>query len=251
MELPGGPCILVDGGGFFNNRFDIGARVVGPFLWRRKIASVEVLVVSHPHPDHLNGLLFIARHFNVREVWMNQEPAETQPYRDFLEIAAEKDIRVLGPKDLIAPRMINGVRFQVLYPPIDFLEQKAKDGWRTPNNNSLVLKASFQDVSFLLPGDIGAEAERELTALACTNLKSDVLLIPHHGSRSSSTPKFVKCVKPQIGIISSGWRNIFGMPQQKVLKRYEALGCNIFRTDRQGAITITTDGKQINVKPFF
>lgn len=250
MELPGGPCILVDGGGFFNNRFDIGARVVGPFLWRRKIASVEVLVVSHPHPDHLNGLLFIARHFNIREVWMNQESADTEPYRDFMQVLEEKDIRVLAPKDLVVPRIINGVRFEALYPPVDFLERKAKDGWRTPNNNSLVLKASFQDVSFLLPGDIGAEAERELTALACTNLKSDVLLIPHHGSRSSSTPKFLKCVKPQIGIISSGWRNIFGMPQQKVLKRYEALGCNIFRTDRQGAITITTDGKQINVKPF-
>jgi competence protein ComEC len=250
MELPGGPCILADGGGFYDNRFDVGARVVGPFLWKRKIATVEILVLSHPDPDHLNGLLFIARHFNVREVWMNQEPADTKPYRDFLRIVSERDIRVVGPKDLVKPRMINGVGFQVLYPPVDFLERKAEDSWRTPNNNSLVLKVSFQNISFLLPGDIEAEAEREVAALACTTLKSDVLLAPHHGSRSSSTPEFLQYVRPEIAVISSGWKNVFGFPHQKTLKRYEALGSQIFRTDRQGAITITTDGKHVDVKPF-
>ncbi|UCG81256.1 MAG: DNA internalization-related competence protein ComEC/Rec2, partial [Desulfobacterales bacterium] len=242
VELPGGPCVLVDGGGFYNNRFDVGARVVGPFLWRKKIATVEILVLSHPHPDHLNGLLFIARHFNVQEVWMNQEPADTEPYRDFLDIIAEKGIRVLGPRDLLSPRMIHGVRFEAIYPPLDFLERRAKDGWRTANNNSLVLKISFQDVSFLLPGDIGTEAEEELISFDCENLRSTILLVPHHGSGGSSTPIFLKCVEPEIAIISSGWRNIFGMPRQNILKRYEALRCQIFRTDRQGAIAITTDG---------
>jgi len=250
MELPGGPCILVDGGGFYDNRFDIGAWVVGPFLWKRKIATVEILVLSHPQTDHLNGLLFIARHFNVREVWMNQEPADTRPYRDFLKIVSQRGIRVVGPKDLVGPRMINGVRFRVLYPPVDFLERKAEDGWRTQNNNSLVLKVSFQNVSFLLPGDIEAEAEKELTGLACPTLKSNVLLVPHHGSRSSSTPEFLKCVAPSIAVISLGWKNIFRFPHPNVLKRYKARGCQVFRTDSQGAITITTDGTHINVKPF-
>ena len=250
MELPGGACILADGGGFYDNRFDVGAWVVGPFLWRRKIATVEILVLSHPDQDHLNGLLFIVRHFNVREVWMNQEHADTKPYRDFLEIVSEKGIRVVGLKDLVRPRMINGVRFQVLYPPVDFLERKAKDGWRTRNNNSLVLKVSFQDVSFLVPGDIEAEAEKELISLARTTLKSNVLLVPHHGSGGSSTPEFLKCVDPDIGVISTGWKNRFGFPRQKTLKRYQAQGCRIFRTDRQGAITITTDGKYLTVRPF-
>ncbi len=250
MELPGGPCILADGGGFYDNRFDVGAWVVGPFLWRRKIATVEILVLSHPDQDHLNGLLFIVRHFNVREVWMNQEHADTKPYRDFLEIVSEKGIRVVGLKDLVRPRMINGIRFQVLYPPVDFLERKAKDGWRTRNNNSLVLKVSFQDVSFLVPGDIEAEAEKELISLARTTLKSNVLLVPHHGSQDSSTPEFLRCVAPDIGVMSSGWKNIFGFPHDKTLKRYQALGCQIFRTDRHGAITITTDGTNIVVKPF-
>jgi competence protein ComEC len=250
MELPGGPCVLVDGGGFYRNSFDTGAWVVGPFLWRRKIASVDILVSSHPHPDHLNGLLFIARHFNIREIWINQESTDTEPYRDFMRVLEEKDIRVLAPKDLVVPRIINGVRFEALYPPVDFLERKAQESWRTPNNNSLVLKVTFGDVSFLLPGDIEEEAERELASLACTTLRSDVLLVPHHGSQSSSTYRFLKCVKPEIGIVSSGWRNRYGMPKKKILKRYETLGCRIFRTDRQGAITITTDGKHLSVTPF-
>ncbi len=250
MELPGGPCILADGGGFYDNRFDIGAWVVGPLLWKRKIATVEILILSHPQTDHLNGLLFIARHFNVREVWMNQEPADTRPYREFLKILSERDVRVVGLKDLVRPRMINGVRFQVLYPPVDFLKRKAEDIWRTPNNNSLVLKVSFQDVSFLVPGDIEAEAEKELISLARTTLKSNVLLVPHHGSGGSSTPEFLKCVAPDIGVISAGWKNRFGFPRQKTVKRYQAQGCRIFRTDRQGAITITTDGTHISVNPF-
>jgi competence protein ComEC len=250
MELPGGPCILADGGGFYDNRFDVGARVVGPFLWKQKIATVEILVLSHPDSDHLNGLLFIARHFNVREVWMNQEHVDSMSYRDFLEIVSEKDIRVVGLKELLRPRTINGVRFQVLYPPVDFLKRKAEEGWRTRNNNSLVLKVSFQDVSFLVPGDIEAEAEKELTSLACTPLESNVILVPHHGSDGSSTPEFLKCVGPDIGVISSGWKNIFEFPHHKTLKRYHAQGCHVFRTDRQGAITITTDGTHLTVKPF-
>lgn len=250
MELPGGPCVLVDGGGFYNNRFDVGSRIIGPFLWKRKIATVDILVLSHPDPDHLNGLLFIARHFHVREVWMNLEPADTQPYREFLDIISRKGIRVVGPQDLLRPRVINGVQFQVLHPPVGFLDRKSQEIWRTPNNNSLVLKVSFQDISFLLPGDIEAEAERELSALDCRTLKCDLLLVPHHGSRSSSTPRFLECVDPDVAVVSSGWKNRFGFPHPQVLKRYKALGCQVFRTSQQGAITITTDGKSLMVKPF-
>ena len=78
--------MLVDGGGFYDNRFDVGARILAPFLWHKKIATVETLVLSHPNSDHLNGLLFVAKHFNVERVWMNQEEVPGQPYQDFLKI---------------------------------------------------------------------------------------------------------------------------------------------------------------------
>jgi competence protein ComEC len=181
---------------------------------------------------------------------MNLEPANTQPYRDFMDIISRKGIRVVGPQDLLSPRAINGVQFQGLYPPVDFLDRKSKDIWRTPNNNSLVLKVSFQDISFLLPGDIEAEAEKELSGLDCQSLKSNVILVPHHGSRSSSTHKFLECVDPDVAVVSSGWNNRFGFPHAGVLKRYQRLGCRVFRTNQHGAITITTDGRSISVESF-
>jgi len=173
-----------------------------------------------------------------------------RPYQELLHIISQKDIRIVRLEELSRPRTINGVRFQVLYPPEDFLERKAQDPWRTPNNNSLVLKVTFDQVSFLLPGDIEAEAEKELTALAGRALKSDILLVPHHGSKRSSTPDFLNFVHPDIAVISAGWKNMFGFPHQEVLKRYQLQGCQIFRTDHRGAITITTDGSHLRVKPF-
>lgn len=250
LELPGGACMLVDGGGFYDNRFDVGARIVAPLLWHKKIATVETLVLSHPNSDHLNGLLFIARHFHVETVWMNREDVPNEQYQDFLDIISEKDIRIRGLEELSRPQTINGVRFQVLYPPRDFLDRKTQDRWRTPNNNSLVLKVTFDKVSFLLPGDIEAEAENELTALAGRTLKSNVLLAPHHGSKSSSTPGFLNFVDPDIAVISAGWKNLFGFPHHTIQKRYESMGYQIFRTDQGGAITITTDGSHLRVKPF-
>jgi len=181
---------------------------------------------------------------------MNLEPADTKPYRDFIDIISRKGIRVFGPRDLLGPRVIHGVRFQVFYPPVDFLDRKSRDTWRTPNNNSLVLKVSFQDISFLLPGDIEAEAEKELCALDCRTLKCDVLLVPHHGSRSSSTPRFLECVDPDVAVVSSGWKNRFGFPHPAVLERYQRMGCQVFCTSQQGAITVTTDGKSLTVEPF-
>ena len=250
LELPGGPCMLVDGGGFYDNRFDVGARIVAPFLWRKKIATVETIVLSHPNSDHLNGLLFIARHFNVREVWMTQEFVPVEQYQDFLDIISEEDIRIIGLKELSATKSINGIRFRVLYPPTDFLERKTQDPWRTLNNNSLVLKVSFDRVSFLLPGDIETEAEKEITGLAGNALKSSVLLVPHHGSKTSSSPGLLEYVDPAIAVISAGWKNTFGFPHRNILKRYAGRGCQVFRTDLDGAITITTDGTDVKVRPF-
>ncbi|MDY6987395.1 MAG: DNA internalization-related competence protein ComEC/Rec2 [Thermodesulfobacteriota bacterium] len=250
LELPKGASMLIDGGGFYDNRFDVGARIVAPFLWQKKIATVETLVLSHPDPDHLNGLIFIARHFNVRQVWMTQDEVPSPTYKDFQDIVSEQQITVVGPKELTGPQTINGVTFQVLYPPPDFLERKKKDRWRSTNNNSIVLRVSYNESSFLFPGDIEAEAEQELITLAGEALKSDVLLVPHHGSKTSSTPAFLKYADPAIAVISAGRKEIFGLPCEKIVKRYASWGSQILRTDQAGAITITTDGKQLRVKPF-
>jgi len=242
IELPHGGSMLVDGGGFYGNVFDVGERIIAPFLWRKKIATVETLVLSHPNADHLNGLLFIARHFNVEEIWSNQEPHPSRAYTMLQEIVADKHIRPVRLNRRSSPRWADGVRFEALYPPRGFLERRGGEPWRTTNNNSVVLKVCFQKRCLLLCGDIEAEAERELVHLGCDELASDVLFVPHHGSKSSSTPGFVGCVDPSVAVISAGWENPFGFPHQQVMQTYRRMGCRILRTDRHGAVTVITDG---------
>ena len=251
MELPGGYCILADGGGFTDNTvFDVGARVIAPFLWRKKIKSVDTLILSHPNSDHLNGLIYIARHFNVKNIWTNNEARKTAGYRQFMDVIAEKKITLSSFQQMPRAYDIEGVKIKILYPPKDFLEKRKKDEWRTSNNNSLVIKAIFGTKSFLIPGDLLARAEKELVAVAGEALKSTVLLAPHHGSISSSTEQFFEKVKPKIVVISAGWKNPFNLPHPNVLARYRGRGCRIFRTDILGAIKFTTDGNSLEITPF-
>jgi competence protein ComEC len=252
MEMPGGYCALADGGGFSDNTvFDIGARVIAPFLWRKKIMSVDTLILTHPNSDHLNGLIYIARHFNVKNAWTNHEDRNTEGYRQFVEVIAEKKITLSPFPQMPGIRDMGGVKLKILYPPKNFLEKRKIDEWRTVNNNSLVIKAIFGDTSFLIPGDIQAEAEKELVGMAGDALKSTVLVAPHHGSNSSSTGLFLDTVKPEIVAISTGWKNPFNLPHPHVLARYRVRGCRIFRTDLLGALQFTTDGNSLKVSPFF
>ena len=251
LELPRGQTALVDGGGFSdNNAFDMGARVIAPFLLRKKIRSVDTIVLTHPNSDHLNGLIYIAEHFNVKTIWTNGETRTTSGYQDFRKIISRKHINLVDFRRLGRCQQINGVEFCFLYPPADFMDQKVNDKWRNTNNNSLVVKVSFGNVSFLFPGDIMAEAERELLELAGAEVACNVLLVPHHGSRSSSTESFLSTIQPQIAVISAGWKNRFRLPHPIVLQAYQTRGCRILRTDRNGAITITTDGSHLTVEPF-
>jgi competence protein ComEC len=251
LELPGGHTALIDGGGFSdNNTFDMGARVIAPFLWRKKIRTVDTLVLSHPNSDHLNGLIFIARHFNVKTIWTNNETRRTRGYRQLQKIIAQKKINLPEFRHMPRRQLINGVEFCFLYPPADFLARKASQKWRNTNNNSMVVKVSFDDTSFLFTGDIMAGAEKELVGLAGADLACDVLLVPHHGSRSSSSQSFLSKVQPDVAVISAGWKNRFRFPHTRVLDAYGRIGCRIYRTDQNGAIMVKTDGNNLTVKPF-
>jgi competence protein ComEC len=251
LELPDGYCVLVDGGGFADNSvFDMGARIIAPFLWRRKIKTIDTLILSHPNSDHLNGLIYIAKHFNIKNFWSNNEGRNTLGFRKFIEVIEDKKIQLYKFQDMPGVIKINGVEFKIFYPPKDFIEKKEKDTWRTPNNNSLVVKVIYGANSFLFPGDIMAKAERELNVLAGNSLKSTVLLAPHHGSNSSSTAPFLAKVQPQYAIFSVGWRNRFNFPHPSVIDGYEKIGCRIFRTDIHGAITLSTNGESLEITPF-
>ena len=252
LELPGGYCILADGGGFSNNKiFDIGARVVAPYLWNKKIKTVETLILSHPNSDHLNGLLYIAEHFHVKNLWANGQARDTRGYRQLMEVVQRKKINKPDFTDLDRRIDINGVVFTIIHPDRDFLVKAEFDSrYRKVNNNSLVFKATLGKTSFLFAGDITAPAEKKISASAGDRIGSTVLLVPHHGSISSSTLAFIKGVQPAFGVISVGWNNRFKHPHPQILERYRESGVRLYRTDRQGAVQFITGGSDLRVSTY-
>jgi competence protein ComEC len=249
LELPGGYNLLADGGGFSDNAaFDVGERIVAPYLWQRKIRTIDSIVLSHPNSDHLNGLTYIAEHFNVKDAWTNGETSRSKGYGIFSETLERN--RVSRPRydELRRKRIVNGVGLEILYPEKDFLEQRGAEPWRSANNNSLVLKVSYGQHALLFPGDLLADGESAIGRLVPDALASTVLIAPHHGSKSSSTPGFINRVNPEIVIISAGWRNRFNFPHTEVLERYARRGSRIFRTDLDGAVRLISDGNTLRVR---
>lgn len=244
VEFPGKAVMLVDGGGFHDNRFDVGRYVVAPFLLSRKIRTLDVVVLSHPHHDHLNGLLYILDHFTVREVWANGEAAETGTYRLFLELLEKRGIPYRKRSARDDPVTIGGVTVSFLNPdaPLHGLVPETADS--TTNDRSLVLRLAHENVRFLLPGDISERAEKKLLR-DIRDLECAVLLAPHHGSSHSSCRPFLKKVRPRHVIMSLGFENPFRFPSSDILARYDEIGAAVHRTDLDGAVTVESDGRRL------
>jgi competence protein ComEC len=248
IEFPRGKRMLVDAGGFYDDSFDVGRNVVAPVLWGKKIATLHYLVLTHPHPDHLNSLKFVASSFRVDEFWENGQEYSSVPYLDLMDIVSRRQIRRTTVHDASSARWINGVKVEVFNPPQPGMMLGGNPGSQT-NNRSIVLKITYKNHRFLLTGDIEREAEAQLVHSG-KDLRSDVLKVPHHGSQTSSTRGFLQAVNPSYALFTVGFRNIFNLPSLKVLKRYEGAGCRVSRTDRDGAVMFETDGENIRVTTF-
>jgi competence protein ComEC len=239
LELPGGRTVLIDGGGFSDNAvFDVGHRILSPFLRQKKIGAIDLMVLSHPNSDHLNGLIYLLRHFTVRSLWTNGCTANTRGYQRFMEAVECRRIPHLTPGSIPGEKSINGVRLVPLFPG----GHLPLIGCGGDNDASLVLKIQHGRITFLFPGDIEAAAEKHLVERYGTLLKSTILAAPHHGSGTSSTPAFLERVSPRCVAISAGYRNRYHAPHASVLARYRALGARIYRTDLQGAVIFRSDG---------
>jgi competence protein ComEC len=249
IEFPKGKKMLIDGGGLYEDRFDIGKNVIAPSLWKKKIRRIDNLALTHPDPDHLKGLIFVASQFSIGQFWDNGFQTGSEPYLQLNKILKEKKISTQSLNDGTPTQIINGVEISVLNPPAGYSMQWKGRNVSDLNNSSLVLKLRFKNVFLLLTGDIGKEAEERMLRKGYP-LRADILKIPHHGSSASSSPLFLEKVKPSYAILSVGERNIGRLPHPEVLKRYQQLGISIFRTDRQGAITVVTDGEHIDIRPF-
>jgi len=250
IQLPGKERILIDGGGFLGSSFDTGRMVMAPFLFRSKIHRIDYIVLSHPHPDHLNGLNFIAENFNPKEFWYNGQDVDTPEFIELVQTLKKKGARALRPSELSGGRETAGVKIELFHPVVEDksgLSSVSRDDSGS-NNNSLVLKISCKGKSFLFPGDIEKQAEASVVSSGGEGLKSDVLLVPHHGSKTSSTEYFLNAVRPEISVISCGKGNYFKFPHDQAIQRLKDTGSSIIRVDESGAIRIrvSDDGLKIN-----
>ena len=249
VQFPGGDNMLIDGGGFPESSFDIGKAVVAPFLYYERISHIDTAVLSHPHPDHLLGLIYIMNNFDVRQIWKSNLPVDPEDFPEWGKTIKFNSPRVFMLSNKSPEIILNGVHVQVLWPP-DYSDKNANDlSYDDVNDSSLVLKITFGKVSFLIPGDISGDVEKQLVE-AKKDLRSDVLVVPHHGSSHSSSTEFIKAAACRYAIVSAGKANVFHHPHPSTLQRYKSAGVNILRTDRDGAITLTTNGNNLRIDTF-
>ncbi len=242
IRFPDGQTMLIDGGGDSEGRWRVGERVLVPALRALGVERLDIAMLSHPHPDHANGLIESAEALRPREIWIagGQKQAPGGLSRALIDAAPNAQIIELAAGDR---RQLSGVEVAILHPP--------KSAPRLEENDaSLSARLSLGTVSFLFTGDIEAMGEQALLS-ANRELRATVLKAPHHGSRTSSTPDFVAATSPGHVVFSCGRNNRFGFPHAEVVARYASQGSAIHRTDLDGAITFVTDGQSLSVlKPF-
>lgn len=244
VTFPNGRTLSVDSGGVtMKGDFDIGDRVVGPTFRTRPLLYLDYLAVTHGDGDHIGGAPSLVRDFSPREVWWGVPVANHEPTA---LVRAEADRaraawRTLQRGDRLE---IGGVDLRVHHPPPPDWERQ-----RVRNNDSLVLELRFGQVSILLTGDIGREVEQELLP-TLDLLPTVVLKVPHHGSGTSSSIDFVDRLKPAVALIGVGRGNSYGHPVPYVLERFQSVGTEVFRTDRDGEVELVTDGSSLSVRSF-
>ena len=246
MLLESGALRLqIDSGGapFGSSSFDIGARVVAPALWARGVHRLDALLLTHGDPDHMGGAQVLLESFAPRRLWEGIAVPRHAPSRDLRARAIAVGIGVEFRR-LDESLAWGNARIRVLHPPDPDWERP-----RIRNDDSVVLEVTCGEVAILLTGDIGGDVEREI-APRLTPARTRVLKVGHHGSRTSSSSALLEAWRPQIALISAGRGNTFGHPAPEVIQRLESIGADIYRTDRDGQITLESDCHSVAVRAY-
>jgi len=244
VDLPNGEAIVVDGGGLVGSPIDVGARVLAPELRARRRRSLAAVVLTHPHPDHFGGLVAGLDAVHVGALWDTGEGEGEQlagGYAAVLAGARARGAPILRPNDLCGVRTLGGLRIDVLAPCPAYSPD------RQANDNSFVLRFVYGARAILMVGDAQREEEASILATAPDRLRADVLKVGHHGSATSSSPAFLAAVAPREAVISVGRRNRFGHPSPATLAALGVAAARVWRTDTDGAVTVTTDGVDLEV----
>jgi competence protein ComEC len=246
FSFPSGEHVLVDAGGQLFGHFDPGLSVIVPTLKRLGIKQLDALIITHPDPDHILGAFAVIDHIKIKEIWHSGYSAEHPLTRRLLSSALQKNISIKNAKDLPETIYFGSSQIKIVYP---YNKNLGYDPNLSSNNNSLVLKITHQNITFLWPGDIEAKGE-ELLLSHNNNLQATVLKAPHHGSKTSSTLGFINSVKPEIVIYSTGIANKFNFPHHEIIKRYEALGTKSYDTAHDGEITLGIRNNKLSISTF-
>src|SRR6185369_8892681 len=260
LTMPDGTTLLIDGGGRPNidwqktGEFDegevferdtrsIGERVVSEYLWARGLDRVDYVLATHADADHIDGLNDIVRNFGVRSAIVGRTPSGDPGYRRFAETMRQMGVPVerIGAGDALR---FGRVTAEVFW-PMASRDQLAP----SRNNDSVVLRFNFGENFILFTGDVEKEAELAMVS-AGLDLRSDLVKVAHHGSRTSSVEQFVEATRPGVAIISVGRSSIFGHPNKDVVERWRAGGAQVMTTGEKGTISVVTDGHSLQLQTF-
>lgn len=228
-----GATALIDGGP--------NGKILQEKLQRRGIRKLDLIVSTHPHSDHVDGLAEVSKRLPVGALLEPGLPAATGKYRELLESAKKRRIRRMSAREGQVVRVSKLMELEVLYAPRD--QREAPDDM---NDCSIVIMARVGEMRVLLTGDIGAETQETLMGLH-PDLSCEVLKVPHHGAREASCAEFLSACRPVVATVSAGKDNRFGHPSRRCLELLKSRGMVVERTDRQGDIEISMDSGRIGL----
>lgn len=238
---PDKKTVLIDGGG--SDSFDVGKKVLLPYLLDRRILKIDYVLISHFDTDHCGGILTIMEKVKVKNIIISEQAEHSENYERFKKLMIHKKIRLIEVKKGDKIKIERYSEFKILFPTSRLLSENPL------NNNSIVAQFNYNNFKMLFTGDIEKLAEQQILKTEKAEIRADILKVAHHGSKTSSIPEFIKAVRPRIALIGVGKNNTFGHPNQQTIKNLENIKCRIYRTDLQGEIIIKIDQKgRMNVK---
>lgn len=230
VELPSGETMLIDAGESSEGE------VVKNYIDNLGYTTIDYLVATHPHSDHIGGMAYILKNFTIKNIYMPKVVTNTSTYENLLKTVLKEGLTINTAGNGVTVFNSDDLLVEFIAPVKEYTDL---------NNSSAVLKITYKNIKLLFMGDAETESEEDITA----DVKANIIKVGHHGSDSSSSSKFVEKVKPQYAIVMVGVDNKYNHPSSDIIARWEQVGATVLRTDLNSTIVATTNGLDLLVVP--